>query len=72
MYDENSDQECADAWADIGLHWVYVTVVGVDVLRLILQSIFLHRKCIYKKLFVTILKSLSFALVKFHSDRLYH
>ena len=40
--------ECADAWADIGLHWVYVTVVGVDVLRLILQSIFLHRKYIYK------------------------
>ena len=32
--------ECADAWADIGLHWVNVTIVGVDVLRLILQSIF--------------------------------
>ena len=39
--------DCADAWADIGHHWVYLRVVGVDVLRLILQSICI--KCIYKK-----------------------
>ena len=51
----------SDAWADVGLHWVYV---GVDVLRLILQSICIKNVYI-KKLFVTILKSLSFALVKF-------
>ena len=60
-----------DAWANIGLHWVYMRVVGVDVLWLILQSICIKNVYI-KKLFVTILKSLSFTLVKFHSDRLYH
>ena len=67
MYGENSDRNVPD----IGLHWVYVRVVGVDVLWLILQSICIKNVYI-QKLFVTILKSLSFALVKFHSDRLYH
>ena len=40
--------ECADAWADIGLHWVYVRVVGINVLRLILQRICIKNVYMYK------------------------
>ena len=59
-----------DARADLGLRWVYVTVVGVDVLRLILQSMCI--KMNKKKTVCHYFNFLSFVLVKFHSDSLYH